>query len=541
MYAFVTSSNQQTISYQSDLASLVLVGGGSRVPLVQNALKTHASVPTSLIAQNLNADEAAVMGAAFYGASFNPQFRMKAIQAKDAHAFEVRIRERGDDGALRKEEVLFPRGSLDVGDAKEGVTLTREYHDVHDDFGFSFSYSKEDALKLGLSEEETSTEKLGLYDIKIDGIKEALQELKDAGEMDNVFTHVNVTIASRPSGIYIVDGATLTVKPKNEGGIAGVLKSWFSGKKAGAGAEEEDPLDEGLTDENSTDSSNSTSPQEKKKPAPEPKDRVVKLAAYTRASQSGLLAPKPIGGDELKASKDRLYLADKATERRAQRDTARNELEAYFYHARSLVDSEDDVESKFVKASQKSEREALKKKLAEVGKWFGTDAEEKADHSALKDKKREMEKLIKPIDKRIASASARDTAFKILTSAISSTQEFLTEARTNLTEAMESGGSSKYSVTELDALKESLEKDTKWFEEGKALQEKRTLDMDPAIENEECEKRAKKLNDTRKKLARRKIPKTRPSKKEKKVEEEKIKEEEKEEKKEEKKPAHEEL
>lgn len=473
------------------------------------------------------------MGAAFYGASFNPQFRMKTIQARDSHAFEVRIREKGEDGNLRKEEILFPRGSLEVGDAKDGATVLREYNDVLDDFGFSLSYSPEDAIRLGLEKEEATVERLGLYDIKIDGIKEALQELKENGEIDNVSTHVNLTIASRPSGLYIVDGATLTVKPKNEGGIASALKSWFGGKKAG---EEEEVEEEGLGDDNSTDSSNSTSAKDKKSKstAPEPKDRVVKLAAYTRASQSGLLAPRPLGGEESKASKDKLYLADKATERKALRDTARNELEAYFYHARSLVDDEDDAESKFVKASQKSEREVLKKKVLEIGKWFGTDEEEKADVNALKDKKREMEKLIKPIDKRISSASARDSAFRIMTSALSSTQEFLEEARTNLTKAMEENTASKYSVTELDSLKDQLEKDSKWFEEGKKLQEKRSLDMDPAIENEECEKRAKKLNDVRKKLSRRKIPKTRPTKKEK-------KEEKKEEEKKDEKRVHEEL
>ncbi len=55
----------------SDINSIVLVGGSTRVPLVQNALR-EAGIPDSKLAQNVNADEAAVMGAAFYGASFKP-------------------------------------------------------------------------------------------------------------------------------------------------------------------------------------------------------------------------------------------------------------------------------------------------------------------------------------------------------------------------------------------------------------------------------------------------------------------------------------
>jgi hypoxia up-regulated 1 len=43
------------------------------------------------IAQNVNADEAAVLGAAFYGASLSRQFRTKKIKLQDITAHDIQV------------------------------------------------------------------------------------------------------------------------------------------------------------------------------------------------------------------------------------------------------------------------------------------------------------------------------------------------------------------------------------------------------------------------------------------------------------------
>jgi hypothetical protein len=43
------------------------------------------------IAQNVNADEAAVLGAAFYGASLSRQFRTKTIKLQDVAAHDIQV------------------------------------------------------------------------------------------------------------------------------------------------------------------------------------------------------------------------------------------------------------------------------------------------------------------------------------------------------------------------------------------------------------------------------------------------------------------
>ncbi|CAJ0640731.1 6430_t:CDS:10 [Entrophospora sp. SA101] len=71
---YTTALNKANLTLP-DIKSCVLVGGGIRVPAVQNMLKRL--VGENKIAQNLNGDEAAVLGAGFRGAGLIHQFKVK--------------------------------------------------------------------------------------------------------------------------------------------------------------------------------------------------------------------------------------------------------------------------------------------------------------------------------------------------------------------------------------------------------------------------------------------------------------------------------
>ena len=68
------------------------------------------------IAQNVNADEAAVLGAAFYGASISRQFRTKEIKIVDMAAYDVQASyfaaaSAADVRPRTINTVIFPAGS----------------------------------------------------------------------------------------------------------------------------------------------------------------------------------------------------------------------------------------------------------------------------------------------------------------------------------------------------------------------------------------------------------------------------------------------
>lgn len=71
----------------SDIESVIFVGGSSRVPVVQRAIA--AKVGEEKIAKNVNADEAAVLGAALYGAGITRGFRTKDIRVQDLTPFGI--------------------------------------------------------------------------------------------------------------------------------------------------------------------------------------------------------------------------------------------------------------------------------------------------------------------------------------------------------------------------------------------------------------------------------------------------------------------
>lgn len=108
------------------ITSILLFGGNTRVPLVQTALKEAIESLASesstkrtaedIIAQNVNTDEAAVLGAAFYGAGLSRQFRMKNIELHEKTVYDYAL---GVNGQVK--EVVFEKGT-ELGERK-GVRL----------------------------------------------------------------------------------------------------------------------------------------------------------------------------------------------------------------------------------------------------------------------------------------------------------------------------------------------------------------------------------------------------------------------------------
>jgi molecular chaperone DnaK (HSP70) len=72
---------------QGDINSIILFGGNTRVPFVQAAVKAALGGSEDKIAQNVNTDEAAVLGAAYYGASQGrsvmSKLKLKVIEGLD--------------------------------------------------------------------------------------------------------------------------------------------------------------------------------------------------------------------------------------------------------------------------------------------------------------------------------------------------------------------------------------------------------------------------------------------------------------------------
>lgn len=72
-----------------NVTSVILTGGSTRTPIIQAAVK--AAVGDDKIALNVNADEAAVLGAALHGAGLSRQFKTKNIKVTDISVHEIQV------------------------------------------------------------------------------------------------------------------------------------------------------------------------------------------------------------------------------------------------------------------------------------------------------------------------------------------------------------------------------------------------------------------------------------------------------------------
>ncbi|CAB5395824.1 unnamed protein product [Rhizophagus irregularis] len=114
----------------ASIKSCVLVGGGVRVPSIQAELKEI--VGEDKIAQNVNGDEAAVLGAAFRGAGLSRQFKVKEIKVKDITPYPIEVNHSSEPKESEDDEVTKDFGPTNIAITKiTGLTAAiKQFNDV---------------------------------------------------------------------------------------------------------------------------------------------------------------------------------------------------------------------------------------------------------------------------------------------------------------------------------------------------------------------------------------------------------------------------
>lgn len=110
------------------IESIVLFGGGSRVPFVRQAIKDYAG--ESKVTQNINIDEVIANGACLRSAALSKKFVVKDVRIIDRLSWSSYIRELGEDTLT---PLFSPNTPLDT---KKHITLRR-----NTDFSLEFHYN----------------------------------------------------------------------------------------------------------------------------------------------------------------------------------------------------------------------------------------------------------------------------------------------------------------------------------------------------------------------------------------------------------------
>lgn len=107
-----------------DIDAVEIIGGGSRMPKVQQLLKERLGVEQ--LSVHLNGDEAMALGAAFRAANLSTSFRVRHVGASDINPFPVGVRLSGEVSEdLNGDDAVDLESASDEGDDDDNVWTKR--------------------------------------------------------------------------------------------------------------------------------------------------------------------------------------------------------------------------------------------------------------------------------------------------------------------------------------------------------------------------------------------------------------------------------
>ena len=371
-----------------NIDQVIIIGGGSRVPKVQELLTKFVGQE---LGKNLNADEAAALGAVYRTADISSGFKVKKFITKDAVVFpidvdfsrEVEASEDGDEkteaGVKKVRRTLFSR--MNPYPQKKIMTFNKHVKD----FVFNVNYADLDYLG---EQEVTWLGSQNITSVEVKGVKEAL----DSNVGDNIETKgVKAHFSMDDSGIISVSSVesvfekTVSVEEQEKrekewkeatdgidwSKLGDNIKSFFGTDEKKEGEEGEEKTEEATDkkeekkedkkedkkDEKKEKKDDKKDDKEKKdtkkdKEPKKPKVETVKVDLSTEGSRNDVSS---LEGEVFEASKTKLEALAKADADRMAIEAALNELQGYSV---DLVDKLEEEE--FSAASTEEEREKLR-------------------------------------------------------------------------------------------------------------------------------------------------------------------------------------
>ncbi|XP_035900000.1 hypoxia up-regulated protein 1 [Anopheles stephensi] len=483
---------------------VVLFGGNTRVPKMQDILSSHIGQP---LAKNLNADEAACMGAVYRAADLATGFKVKKFITKDAVLFPIQVvfdRE-GESGAMRQvRRTLF--GAMNSYPQKKVITFNKHT----DDFEFTVQYAelesllKDEAGTLGsielarvkLSEVAKKLKSSVAENVESKGIKAHFM-LDDSGifslanvelvlektvtkeddEDESTFQKIGNTISKLFSGDStdksekVTEGAEKTEEDESADG----------GKDAKDGEKEPEAGDKQSTKDKEADAAKDTKADGKegaagageagKKPeegGAEAKNATAKPKIVTLKepipSKVELTYVAPLDGDLFEASAKRLSALDELDKAKKRRETALNALESFVIDAQVKMD-----EQEYASCATEEEIATIRARCSEISEWLyedGTDADAETYETKLED----LRAVANEVYARHWEHEERPQALNALKQMINGSEGFLRNAR-NLTKDS-NPEKDVFTAVEIETLEKAIRNTIEWRDTEVAEQEK---------------------------------------------------------------------
>lgn len=443
---------------------VVLFGGNTRVPKVQEILKAHIKQE---LAKNLNADEAACMGAVYRAADLATGFKVKKFVVKDAVLFPIQVAfaREGESGQSRLvRRTLF--GAMNAYPQKKVITFNKHT----DDFDFAVDYADLESV-VGKAE----IENLGSLNLTKVSLTEVAKKA-NAHKADNVESKgIKAHFMLDDSGLFSLANVELvfekTVVEEDESTLqklGNTISKLFSGdSKEDATTEGEKEAEKTSSEEKSNDATkaeNSTlsgDSEAAKNKTEKPKIVTIKEEIPSRVE---VLYISPLEGSQYEASIKKIKALNDIEESKKRRETALNALESFVIDAQVKLDEEE-----YSSCATQEEADSIRKHCSEVSEWLYEDGSD-ADAETYEKKLDELQTAANVVYARHWEHKERPEALSALKKMIEGADGFLDKAR-NFTKE---GNPEKdvFTQVEIDTLERVIKETIEWEKVEVAEQKK---------------------------------------------------------------------
>lgn len=443
---------------------VVLFGGNTRVPKVQEILKAHIKQE---LAKNLNADEAACMGAVYRAADLATGFKVKKFVVKDAVLFPIQVAfaREGESGQSRLvRRTLF--GAMNAYPQKKVITFNKHT----DDFDFAVDYADLESV-VGKAE----IENLGSLNLTKVSLTEVAKKA-NAHKADNVESKgIKAHFMLDDSGLFSLANVELvfekTVVEEDESTLqklGNTISKLFSGdSKEDATTEGDKEAEKTSSEEKSNDATkaeNSTlsgDSEAAKNKTEKPKIVTIKEEIPSRVE---VLYISPLEGSQYEASIKKIKALNDIEESKKRRETALNALESFVIDAQVKLDEEE-----YSSCATQEEADSIRKHCSEVSEWLYEDGSD-ADAETYEKKLDELQTAANVVYARHWEHKERPEALSALKKMIEGADGFLDKAR-NFTKE---GNPEKdvFTQVEIDTLERVIKETIEWEKVEVAEQKK---------------------------------------------------------------------
>jgi len=423
-----------------EISHIIIVGAGTRMPKVQEILSKFTQRE---LGKNLNADEAAALGAIYRAADHSAGFQVKKFLAKDAVIFPIEVDferelDAGEDGVKPIKIVkrtLFP--FMNPYPQKKVLTFNKH----SEDFSFYVNYGNMSNLPDG---EVATVGSVNLTQVHLSGIADTLAKHQPNGaDFKGIKAHFSID-----------DSGLLTM---------GTVETTF---------EKVHPVEETeSTDEKSSNSANSNSSTGKndtaQKADKKPKTEIMK---EDLKKEQVVVDVNDLLGAQFEMATKRISELNERDRQRKEKEIAQNTLETF------ILDTSDKLsQPEFESLTTEKERNKILTKCSQISDWLYDDDEVERTAAVYNGKLKELKSLTDGMYERHREHRDRPEVLAAFKHALNVSNHFMKKLK-------DAPADEKYlDDDDIDSLETLLTDNQSWLDKKTAEQDKNPLHEKPVF------------------------------------------------------------